>query len=84
MRLLDLPGGGLSLEFASFEAPAVGAALAELGMGDVADMGSHQLLRIGAGEIAYLGGWAAPCLIARDAASTALLHRIADRVAAGD
>lgn len=84
MELLALPGGGASLEFASFEAPELIRALGGMGRYSVSSHGSHQLFRFDGAELAYLPGWSAPCLIADDAPSTELLHRITAAMAAGD
>lgn len=84
MELLALSDGGLSLEFRSFEAPAVSGALRAEGALAVEDYGSHQLLRVADAELIHFDEWDSPCLIASDAPSTALLRRIMLRALSDD
>jgi hypothetical protein len=79
MNLLDLSGGGVSLEFQAPEFGAIVRALERFGPVRVRPSATHELLSVGAEEFVLMNDWDEPCLISMTRTGETLLREIAGR-----
>lgn len=77
MQILDLAGGGASLEFASAEAPAVLKGLRKLGAVRTEQGAMYDGFELEGEHLIYYFEWDEPCLISSTAGGVGILRKLA-------